>query len=79
MEVTVTSHPFLSIWGAVCGCFSSISHPSFISYQSLHWFLGFPSSPPTARLLPTIHHIQYCSYKLFSENPLKIAEEQLLL
>lgn len=41
--------------------------------------LGFTYYPPTAELLPTIHHIQYCSYKLFSEKPLKIAEEQLLL
>lgn len=41
--------------------------------------LGLTYSPPIARLLPTIHRIQYCSYKLFSENPPKIAKEQLLL
>lgn len=64
----------------------SFGDMAFFSIPNIHLqllelvlVLGLTYSTPIARLLPTIHHIQYCSYKLFSENPPKIAKEQLLL
>lgn len=60
------------------GSFST-PDPHFCQFLELALVSGCTYSPATARLLPTVHHTRYCSYKLFSENPLKIAEEQLLL